>query len=137
MYSYPRGKGPKPHLNGDSIKKKRGRPAGTGKDPEERVMYHILVSERVKDMLETWKRRYRAVTYDQAIKSFSLDKIEFQKKVEAHNQDLKERELVWEERIESHLRIQEIQTKQTDVLEAELERLELALQDRRIAQIAR
>ena len=28
--NYPRGKGPKEHLNGDSVKRTRGRPKGTG-----------------------------------------------------------------------------------------------------------
>ena len=40
MLSYPSGKGPKERLNGDSIKRRRGRPIGSGVSQDKTIADH-------------------------------------------------------------------------------------------------
>jgi hypothetical protein len=82
MLSYPTGKGPKEHLNGDSIKRRRGRPVGSGLS-QDKTVAAIRVTETVKMMLDEWKERFNADTYDEAIRSFSQESITARKKVDA------------------------------------------------------
>jgi hypothetical protein len=51
----------------DPIKKKRGRPVGSGRNPD-KPTYHILVTDSVKLMLDGWKKEYNARSYDEAIR---------------------------------------------------------------------
>jgi hypothetical protein len=107
-YSYPRGKGPKEHLNGDSVKHTRGRPKGSGLKTD-KTMYAIRVTEATRIDLDQWKREFHAKTYDDAIRAFIKSKIKIRKKVEAQDLeilDLKEKGRSLEEAIHSHLRIQ-------------------------------
>jgi hypothetical protein len=105
--NYPRGKGPKEHLNGDSIKRSRGRPKGTGKD--EKTEYAIRVTERTRIDLDQWKREFHVKTYDEAIREFIKSKTATQKKAEAQDLvilDLQQESDALKQAIESHLRIQ-------------------------------
>jgi hypothetical protein len=107
MYTYPRGKGPKEHLNGDSVKRTRGRPKGTGK--AEKTEYAIRVTEATRIDLDQWKREFHVKTYDEAIREFIKSKISNQKKVEAQDLvilDLQQESDALKQAIESHLRIQ-------------------------------
>ena len=81
MFNYPRGKGPKPYLNGGSIKRTRGRPKGSGVNPEKTITA-IRVTERVKLMLDGWKKDFRVSTYDEAIKAYCKETIKLRKKVD-------------------------------------------------------
>ena len=60
-----RGWKPKPHLNGDSIKKTRGRPK---KNPELLTVKPIRLSQEMIENFELWKSQYAVKTYDEAIR---------------------------------------------------------------------
>lgn len=89
MFNYPRGKGPKKHLNGNSVKKKRGRPKGAGVSPEVTVCA-IRITAYVRDMLDIWKQEFHAKTYDDAIRAFSKSKAKATKKADALELELRE-----------------------------------------------
>ena len=57
-----RGWKPKPHLNGDSIKKTRGRPK---KNPELLTVKPIRLSQEMIENFELWKSDYGVKTYDE------------------------------------------------------------------------
>ena len=107
-FSYPKGKGPKENLNGDSHKRTRGRPKGSGLKPD-KTLYSIRVTEATRIDLDQWKREFHARTYDQAIREFIKSKIKTRKKVEAQELeilDLQQQAEALKEAIQSHLRIQ-------------------------------
>lgn len=106
--NYPRGKGPKEHLNGDSVKRTRGRPKGTGLKAD-KTMYAIRVTEATRLDLDHWKSEFHVKTYDEAIREFIKSKIKTRKKVEAQEEqilDLQEESRALKQAIDSHLRIQ-------------------------------
>jgi hypothetical protein len=108
MFSYPRGKGPKEHLNGDSVKRTRGRPKGSGLKAD-KTRYAIRVTEATRIDLDQWKREFHVGTYDEAIREFIKSNTERQKKVEGQDLEilnLQEESNALKQAIESHLRIQ-------------------------------
>ena len=82
MYNYPRGKGPKERLNGDSIKRRRGRPKGSGLDPD-RTVASIRIRAATKVMLDGLKLQYNCKTYDDAIIQYLKQRIDLRKKADA------------------------------------------------------
>ena len=78
--NYPRGKGPKEHLNGDSVKRTRGRPKGTGLKPD-KTMYAIRVTEATRIDLDHWKSEFHVKTYDEAIREFIKSRLKPEKKL--------------------------------------------------------
>jgi hypothetical protein len=60
-----RGWKPKPRLNGDSIKKTRGRPK---KKPEMLTVKPIRLSQEMIENFDLWKSDYGVKTYDEAIR---------------------------------------------------------------------
>jgi hypothetical protein len=87
MFNYPRGKKEKPALNGDSIKRARGRPIGSGLSREPTIKA-IRITELVDVMLTDWMKEYHAETYDAAIRAYVRDHGRLRKKVEALEQEL-------------------------------------------------
>jgi hypothetical protein len=81
-FSYPRGKGPKEHLNGDSIKRTRGRPKGSGMNPD-RTVASIRIRAATKVMLDGIKLEYNCKTYDDAIIQYLHQRINLRKKADA------------------------------------------------------
>ena len=88
-----RGWKPNENLNGDSIKKKRGRPKGSGLNPDKTVKA-IRVTPDVEAMFEQWKREYGARTYDEALRMHLREKAnniaKRQKKLDALVKEQKE-----------------------------------------------
>lgn len=56
---------PNPRLNGDSIKKRRGRPK---KNPEMVTVKPIRLSQEMIENFDLWKSEYGVKTYDEAIR---------------------------------------------------------------------
>jgi hypothetical protein len=81
MFNYPRGKGPKEHLNGDSIKRQRGRPRGSGVDPNKTVA-SIRVRADTYALVDSWRKDFHVNTFDDAIRAFVQDKIKIRKKLD-------------------------------------------------------
>jgi hypothetical protein len=82
---------PKPHLNGDSIKKRRGRPK---KNPEMVTVKPIRLSQEMIENFDLWKSEYGVKTYDEAIRMRLSDQSHktntLRKKVDALLQEQKE-----------------------------------------------
>jgi uncharacterized protein (DUF4415 family) len=79
-----RGWKPKPRLNGDSIKKTRGRPK---KNPDMLTIKPVRLSQDMIENFELWKSQYNVRTYDEAIRMRLADeshtKKTLRKKVDA------------------------------------------------------
>lgn len=86
-----RGWKPKPRLNGDSIKKTRGRPR---KKPELLTVKPIRLSQEMIENFDLWKLDYGVKTYDEAIRmrlsDLSHKANTLRKKVDALLQEQKE-----------------------------------------------
>ena len=86
-----RGWKPKPRLNGDSIKKTRGRPR---KNPEMLTVKPIRLSQEMIENFDLWKSDYGVKTYDEAIRmrlsDLSHKANTLRKKVNALSQEQKQ-----------------------------------------------
>lgn len=91
LFPIKRGWKPKPRLNGDSIKKTRGRPK---KKPELLTVKPIRLSQDMIENFELWKLDYGVKTYDEAIRmrlsDLSHKANTLRKKVDALLQEQKE-----------------------------------------------
>ena len=89
LFPVKRGWKPKPRLNGDSIKKPRGRPK---KNPEMRTVKPIRLSQDMIENFDQWKLEYGVKTYDEAIRMRLADRshkiIELRKKEEAQDKQI-------------------------------------------------
>jgi hypothetical protein len=91
LFPVRRGWKPKPRLNGDSIKKTRGRPK---KNPELLTVKPIRLSQEMIENFELWKSDYGVKTYDEAIRMRLSDLSHktniLRKKVDALHQEQKQ-----------------------------------------------
>ena len=89
LFPIRRGWKPKPKLNGDSIKKSRGRPK---KNPEMVTVKPIRLSQDMIENFDLWKTQYHVKTYDEAIRMRLADRsheiTKLRKKVEAQDMEI-------------------------------------------------
>ena len=89
LFPIKRGWKPKPKLNGDSIKKSRGRPK---KNPEMVTVKPIRLSQDMIENFDLWKLQYHVKTYDEAIRMRLADRsheiTKLRKKVEAQDMQI-------------------------------------------------
>ena len=91
LFPIKKGWKPKPRLNGDSIKKRRGRPK---KNPEMLTVKPIRLSQEMIENFDLWKLDYGVKTYDEAIRMRLADQSHktntLRKKVDALLQEQKQ-----------------------------------------------
>lgn len=101
MSLFPIKRGWKPKRgNGDTVKKRRGRPTNEMKHIDPTVKA-IRVSAEIADTLDDWKKRFHVKTYDQAIRKYMKEhqrsrtnEFKLQKNVEALESELLEQQPV-------------------------------------------
>jgi hypothetical protein len=135
LFPVKRGWKPNPKLNGDSIKKSRGRPK---KDPEMVTVKPVRLSYQMVEVFEHWKLEYGVKTYDEAIRKRLEDRHHevinlkkegdnLRKKAEAQDveiRSLQEKILVLNVQQESLKRIESRQLKAVSELEETIKHTE-------------
>jgi len=121
LFPVRRGWKPKPRLNGDSIKKRRGRPK---KNPDMVTVKPIRLSHQMIEAFDQWKLEYGVKTYDEAIRMRLADRhhevVNLRKKAEAQDVEIKslqEKILVLNVQQESLKRIESRQSQAVSELE--------------------
>jgi hypothetical protein len=89
LFPVRRGWKPNPKLNGDSIKKPRGRPK---KNPDMVTVKPVRLSHQMIEAFDQWKLEYGVKTYDEAIRMRLADRhhevLNLRKKAEAQNLEI-------------------------------------------------